>query len=100
MVLLHPYFRGPDLVPSKGTDPEFLRRVQRNWGFVSIERYRIDHPFINPLDKLELGATTGTIGDIRFEVLNIVGMVQLCIMPFISQVLGVGANPSKEPYAP
>ncbi|RLN04018.1 tuliposide A-converting enzyme 1, chloroplastic-like [Panicum miliaceum] len=49
MVLPHPYFRGKELVPSEGTDPNFLRREERTWGFVSGGRYGMDHPFINPL---------------------------------------------------
>ncbi|XP_066326956.1 tuliposide A-converting enzyme 1, chloroplastic-like [Miscanthus floridulus] len=49
MVLLHPYFRGGELLPSEGTDPGFLQRAERSWGFVSSGRYGIDHPFINPL---------------------------------------------------
>ncbi|CAL4999329.1 unnamed protein product [Urochloa decumbens] len=48
MVLLHPYFRGEELVPSEGTDPRFLERAERSWGFVSGGRYGLDHPFINP----------------------------------------------------
>ncbi|OEL20948.1 hypothetical protein BAE44_0018035 [Dichanthelium oligosanthes] len=49
MVLLHPFFRGKELVPSEGTDPRFLQRAERNWGFVTGGRYGLDHPFINPL---------------------------------------------------
>lgn len=49
MVLLHPYFRGGELLPSEGTDPTFRKRVERAWGFVSGGRYGIDHPFLNPL---------------------------------------------------
>ncbi|CAM0954107.1 unnamed protein product [Alopecurus aequalis] len=51
MVLLHPYFRGRDLLPSEGgTDPRlFSQRVERSWGFVCAGRYGTDHPFINPL---------------------------------------------------
>ncbi|KAF7070665.1 hypothetical protein CFC21_076146 [Triticum aestivum] len=49
LVLLHPYFRGKDLVPSEGTDPRFLQRVERSWGFVCAGRYGTDHPFIDPL---------------------------------------------------
>ncbi|CAL5005744.1 unnamed protein product [Urochloa decumbens] len=48
MVLLHPYFRGEELLPSEGTDPRFLERAERTWGFVSGGRYGLDHPFINP----------------------------------------------------
>jgi acetyl esterase/lipase len=49
MVLLHLFFRGKDLLPSEGTDPRFLQRVERTWGFVCAGRYGIDHPFFNPL---------------------------------------------------
>jgi acetyl esterase/lipase len=49
MVLLHPFFRGKDLLPSEGTDPRFLQRVERTWDFVCAGRYGIDHPFFNPL---------------------------------------------------
>ncbi|CAO2163016.1 unnamed protein product [Urochloa humidicola] len=48
MVLLHPYFRGEELVPSEGTDPKFLERAARGWGFVTGGKYGLDHPFINP----------------------------------------------------
>ncbi|CAL5012997.1 unnamed protein product [Urochloa decumbens] len=48
MVLLHPYFRGEELLPSEGTDPRFLERAERTWGFVSGGRYGLSHPFINP----------------------------------------------------
>ncbi|TKW10768.1 hypothetical protein SEVIR_6G188700v4 [Setaria viridis] len=48
MVLLHPYFRGEELLSSEGTDPKFLQRAERLWGFVSGGRYGLDHPFINP----------------------------------------------------
>lgn len=36
-------------MPSKGTDPELLRRAERAWGFVSGGPCGIDHPLINPL---------------------------------------------------
>nr|CAB3481242.1 unnamed protein product [Digitaria exilis] len=49
MVLLHPYFRGEELVPSEGTDPTFLEKAERSWGFLSGGRYGLDHPSINPL---------------------------------------------------
>ncbi|CAO2188583.1 unnamed protein product [Urochloa humidicola] len=49
MVLLHPYFRGEKLVPSEGTDPKFLERAKRTWGFVSGGKFGLDHPFINPV---------------------------------------------------
>nr|CAB3483250.1 unnamed protein product [Digitaria exilis] len=49
MVLLHPYFRGEELVPSEGTDPKFLEKAERSWGFLSGGRYGLDHPSINPL---------------------------------------------------
>ncbi|KAK1607469.1 hypothetical protein QYE76_031142 [Lolium multiflorum] len=49
MVLLHPYFRGKDLLPSEGADPRFSQRVERTWGFACAGRYGADHPFINPL---------------------------------------------------
>uniref|UniRef100_A0ACD5ZPG8 Uncharacterized protein n=1 Tax=Avena sativa TaxID=4498 RepID=A0ACD5ZPG8_AVESA len=50
VVLLHPYFRGKDPLPSEGTDPRtFSQRVERSWGFVCAGRYGTDHPFINPL---------------------------------------------------
>ncbi|KAL6644657.1 hypothetical protein ACP70R_014903 [Stipagrostis hirtigluma subsp. patula] len=48
MVLLHPYFRGKELVPSEGTDPKFLQRAERTWGFVCAGRYGLDHPFVDP----------------------------------------------------
>uniref|UniRef100_A0A0D3H1B8 Alpha/beta hydrolase fold-3 domain-containing protein n=1 Tax=Oryza barthii TaxID=65489 RepID=A0A0D3H1B8_9ORYZ len=49
MVLLHPFFRGGELVPSERADPELPRRAERSWGFMCAGRYGIDHPFINPL---------------------------------------------------
>uniref|UniRef100_A0A0D9X8V2 Alpha/beta hydrolase fold-3 domain-containing protein n=1 Tax=Leersia perrieri TaxID=77586 RepID=A0A0D9X8V2_9ORYZ len=49
MVLLHPFFRGGELVPSEGTDAALLRRAARAWGFMCAGRFGIDHPFINPL---------------------------------------------------
>ncbi|CAO2202229.1 unnamed protein product [Urochloa humidicola] len=49
MVLLHPYFRGEELVPSEGTDPKFLERAARTWGFLTGGKYGLDHPFINPV---------------------------------------------------
>ncbi|KAF8769523.1 hypothetical protein HU200_006561 [Digitaria exilis] len=50
MVLLHPYFRGGELVPSeRTTEPGSLERAERWWAFVCAGRYGIDHPFVNPL---------------------------------------------------
>ncbi|KAM0822367.1 hypothetical protein ACQ4PT_071538 [Festuca glaucescens] len=49
MALLHPFFRGKDLLPSEGADPRFAQRVERTWGFVCAGRYGTDHPLINPL---------------------------------------------------
>ncbi|KQJ98620.1 tuliposide A-converting enzyme 1, chloroplastic isoform X1 [Brachypodium distachyon] len=50
LVLLHPYFRGKDPLPSESrNNPGFLQRAERSWGFVCSWRYGIDHPFINPL---------------------------------------------------
>lgn len=49
MVLLHPFFRGGELVPSERADPELPRRAEKSWGFMCAGRYGIDHPFINPL---------------------------------------------------
>ncbi|CAO2211225.1 unnamed protein product [Urochloa humidicola] len=51
IALLHPYFRGRELVPSEGTDPRSpeRERAERWWAFVCAGRYRFDHPFINPL---------------------------------------------------
>ncbi|KAF8654410.1 hypothetical protein HU200_061593 [Digitaria exilis] len=46
IALLHPYFRGKELVPSEGTDP---RSSDRQWAFVCAGRYGMDHPFVNPL---------------------------------------------------
>ncbi|OEL20946.1 hypothetical protein BAE44_0018033 [Dichanthelium oligosanthes] len=51
MALLHPCFRGSELVPSEGTDPRSLEREKavRCWAFVCAGRYGFDHPCINPL---------------------------------------------------
>ncbi|PUZ51872.1 hypothetical protein GQ55_6G225700 [Panicum hallii var. hallii] len=49
MVLLHPYFRGRELVPSERAEPRSLERAERWWAFVCAGRYGIDHPFVNPL---------------------------------------------------
>ncbi|CAO2202227.1 unnamed protein product [Urochloa humidicola] len=51
IALLHPYFRGRELVPSEGTDPRSPEResAERWWAFVCAGRYGFDHPFINPL---------------------------------------------------
>ncbi|CAL5005746.1 unnamed protein product [Urochloa decumbens] len=49
MVLLHPYFRGKELLPSELTEPRSLERAERWWAFVTAGRYGIDHPFVNPL---------------------------------------------------
>ncbi|CAL5001641.1 unnamed protein product [Urochloa decumbens] len=49
MVLLHPYFRGGELLPSELTEPRSLERAERSWAFVTAGRYGIDHPFVNPL---------------------------------------------------
>ncbi|RCV31496.1 hypothetical protein SETIT_6G182500v2 [Setaria italica] len=51
IALLHPYFRGRELVPSEGTDPRSpeRERAERWWAFVCAGRYGFDHPFLNPL---------------------------------------------------
>jgi acetyl esterase/lipase len=49
MLLLHPYFRGQELLPSERTDPNLLQKAERAWGFVCGWRYGLDHPFVNPL---------------------------------------------------
>nr|XP_034601314.1 2-hydroxyisoflavanone dehydratase-like [Setaria viridis] len=49
MVLLHPYFRGKELVPSERAESRSLERAERWWAFVCAGRYGIDHPFVNPL---------------------------------------------------
>ncbi|CAO2202228.1 unnamed protein product [Urochloa humidicola] len=49
MVLLHPYFRGGELLPSERREPLSLERAERWWAFVTAGRYGIDHPFVNPL---------------------------------------------------
>ncbi|CAL5005749.1 unnamed protein product [Urochloa decumbens] len=51
IALLHPSFRGRELVPSEGTDPRSPERqlAERWWAFVCAGRYGFDHPFINPL---------------------------------------------------
>ncbi|KAL6859095.1 hypothetical protein ACP4OV_018097 [Aristida adscensionis] len=49
MVLLHPYFRGRELLPSEGTDPELLQRAERIWRFVCAGKYGLDHSFVDPL---------------------------------------------------
>ncbi|CAL4999324.1 unnamed protein product [Urochloa decumbens] len=51
VALLHPYFRGRELVPSEGTDPRSPERqlAERWWAFVCAGRYGFDHPFIDPL---------------------------------------------------
>ncbi|CAL5012981.1 unnamed protein product [Urochloa decumbens] len=51
IALLHPYFRGRELVPSEGTDPRSPERqlAERWWAFVCAGRYGFDHRFINPL---------------------------------------------------
>ncbi|CAO2169397.1 unnamed protein product [Urochloa humidicola] len=51
IALLHPYFRGRELVPSEGKDPRSPDRekAERWWAFVCAGRYGFDHPFINPL---------------------------------------------------
>nr|XP_051211667.1 probable carboxylesterase 13 [Lolium perenne] len=75
MALLHPYFRGRDLLPSEGTNPRLARteaeRGEETWAFVCAGRYGIDHPFINPLAMpAEQWATLGcrralvTVGDL------------------------------------
>ncbi|RLN04990.1 hypothetical protein C2845_PM13G20140 [Panicum miliaceum] len=49
MALLHPYFRGGELLPSERAEPRSLERAERWWAFVCAGRYGIDHPFVNPL---------------------------------------------------
>ncbi|KAJ1268851.1 hypothetical protein BS78_07G165000 [Paspalum vaginatum] len=50
MVLLHPYFRGTELVPSESAAAAWsLEKAEQLWGFICAGRYGIDHPFINPL---------------------------------------------------
>ncbi|XP_034601315.1 probable carboxylesterase 2 [Setaria viridis] len=50
IALLHPYFRGRELVPSEGTDPRSpeRERAEQWWAFVCAGRYGFDHPFLNP----------------------------------------------------
>ncbi|GJN15961.1 hypothetical protein PR202_gb02910 [Eleusine coracana subsp. coracana] len=49
MVLLHPYFRGKEPLPSELANPKVMARAERSWAFVCAGEFDLDHPFINPL---------------------------------------------------
>ncbi|GJN03779.1 hypothetical protein PR202_ga21257 [Eleusine coracana subsp. coracana] len=49
MVLLHPYFRGKEPLPSELGNPKVMARAERSWAFVCAGEFDLDHPFINPL---------------------------------------------------
>jgi acetyl esterase/lipase len=50
IALLHPYFRGRELVPSEDPRSPERKLAERWWSFVCAGRYGFDHPFLNPLE--------------------------------------------------